>query len=49
MNLACFRFYAELNDFLPPARRFVAFPQSFEVSGSVTVTSAWSTMLCVWL
>lgn len=35
MSLACFRFYAELNDFLPPARRFVAFRESFEVSGSV--------------
>jgi uncharacterized protein with PIN domain len=35
MNLAYFRFYAELNDFLPPSRRFVAFPQPFEVSGSV--------------
>jgi hypothetical protein len=35
MKVACFRFYAELNDFLPPPRRFVAFRESFEVSGSV--------------
>jgi uncharacterized protein with PIN domain len=35
MKVAYFRFYAELNDFLPPARRFVAFRESFEVSGSV--------------
>jgi len=35
MKVAYFRFYAELNDFLPPPRTFVAFAQSFEVSGSV--------------
>jgi uncharacterized protein with PIN domain/sulfur carrier protein ThiS len=32
---ACFRFYAELNDFLPAARRQVAFAHSFE--GRVSV------------
>lgn len=35
MKQAAFRFYAELNDFLPPHRRFAAFPYLFEVSGSV--------------
>jgi hypothetical protein len=35
MKVAHFRFYAELNDFLPPSRRFVAFRESFEVRGSV--------------
>jgi hypothetical protein len=29
------RFYAELNDFLPPARRFVSFVHSFELPASV--------------
>lgn len=29
MNQATFRFYAELNDFLPPERQFVAFPHAF--------------------
>ena len=32
---AVFRYYAELNDFLQPARRFVAFVHSFELSASV--------------
>src|SRR5690242_4538900 len=29
MHRAYFRFYAELNDFLPPARRSVSFPHAF--------------------
>ena len=32
---ATFRFYAELNDLLPPARRFVAFTHEFELPASV--------------
>ena len=32
---AVFRYYAELNDFLPPARRFASFTHSFELSASV--------------
>ncbi len=32
---AIFRFYAELNDFLPPARRFVSFGHYFELPASV--------------
>ena len=32
---AVFRYYAELNDFLQPARRFAAFVHSFELSASV--------------
>lgn len=32
---AVFRYYAELNDFLPPARRFVPFAHSFELPASV--------------
>ena len=35
MPEACFRFYAELNDFLPPERRFTEFACSFLTSGSV--------------
>ena len=35
MKRAYFRFYAELNDFLPPWRRMVPFACSFETSGSV--------------
>src|SRR5262249_31383318 len=35
MNRACFRFYAELNDFLPPGRRGVTFTYSFEGSPSI--------------
>lgn len=35
MKRAHFRFYAELNDFLPPARRGVAFPHEFHVGPSV--------------
>jgi uncharacterized protein len=35
MKQAYFRFYAELNDFLPPWRRMVPFASSFETSGSV--------------
>lgn len=35
MNHAEFRFYAELNDFLPPSKRLVPFSYPFEVSGSV--------------
>jgi uncharacterized protein len=35
MKQACFRFYAELNDFLPPDRRMVAFSHLFEGSPSV--------------
>lgn len=35
MNRAYFRFYAELNDFLTPERRFTTFACSFEVSPSV--------------
>jgi uncharacterized protein with PIN domain len=30
-----FRFYAELNDFLPPARRGVAFPHRFDIPAAV--------------
>ena len=32
---AVFRYYAELNDFLPPARRFTSFAHSFEFCASV--------------
>jgi uncharacterized protein len=32
---AVFRYYAELNDFLPSARRFVSFAHSFELPASV--------------
>jgi len=35
MKQAHFRFYAELNDFLPPGRRSVAFAREFELSASV--------------
>lgn len=35
MKRAHFRFYAELNDFLPPARRGVAFPHEFHGGPSV--------------
>ncbi len=35
MQQALFRFYAELNDFLPAERRQRIFPCSFELSGSV--------------
>jgi uncharacterized protein with PIN domain len=35
MKRAYFRFYAELNDFLPPARRGVAFPHEFLGTPSV--------------
>ncbi len=35
MKQAFFRFYAELNDFLPPERRAAAFPCSFLVSAPV--------------
>lgn len=35
MKQTCFRFYAELNDFLPSARRMVAFTHCFEGSPSV--------------
>ncbi len=35
MKRAFFRFYAELNDFLPPARRGVAFPHEFHGGPSV--------------
>jgi len=35
MNLACFRFYEELNDFLPPERKKVLFPWEFRGSPSV--------------
>ncbi len=35
MKQAHFRFYAELNDFLPPGRRNVAFTRPFELSASV--------------
>ncbi len=35
MKRAHFRFYAELNDFLSPARRGVAFPHEFHVGPSV--------------
>jgi len=34
-QIARFRFYAELNDFLPPPRRQRSFAHSFELSGSV--------------
>lgn len=32
---AVFRYYAELNDFLPRSRRFASFKHSFELPGSV--------------
>jgi uncharacterized protein len=32
---AIFRYYAELNDFLPPVRKFTSFTHSFELSASV--------------
>jgi uncharacterized protein len=35
MPQACFRFYAELNDFLPPARRGGTFVHTFEESASI--------------
>ena len=35
MKHAAFRFYAELNDFLPPDRRMVSFDHPFLVSGAV--------------
>ncbi len=35
MRHATFRFYAELNDFLTPARRFTPFVHNFELPGSV--------------
>jgi hypothetical protein len=35
---ACFRFYAELNDFLLPARKQVAFPHSFQGNPSIKDT-----------
>jgi uncharacterized protein len=35
MNRACFRFYAELNDFLPPGRRGVTFAHAFGGSPSI--------------
>jgi len=35
LKQATFRCYAELNDFLPPQRRYTAFAWPFEVSGSV--------------
>ena len=35
MKHATFRCYAELNDFLPPERRYTEFFYSFEISGSV--------------
>lgn len=35
MKEAIFRFYAELNDFLPPERRHVPFPYRFELSAPV--------------
>jgi uncharacterized protein with PIN domain len=35
MALACFRFYAELNDFLPPGRQKQPLRRRFDVSGSV--------------
>jgi uncharacterized protein with PIN domain len=35
MQRAEFRFYAELNDFLPPARRFLPIPYFFDVGGPV--------------
>ena len=35
MSHATFRFYAELNDFLPKNRRFTAFPVPFELPASV--------------
>ena len=35
MITACFRFYAELNDFLPPSRRKSNFAHSLERSGSI--------------
>jgi Mut7-C RNAse domain/Mut7-C ubiquitin len=35
MSRACFRFYAELNDFLPPARRGAAFLHEFHGRPSV--------------
>ena len=35
VNEAFFRFYAELNDFLPPLRRMAGFRHQFLVGGSV--------------
>jgi len=35
MPVACVRLYAELNDVLPPARRYVSFPYAFEGPCSV--------------
>jgi hypothetical protein len=35
MNQACFRFYEELNDFLPPEQRKVPFSWSFHGNPSV--------------
>lgn len=35
MNQAEFRFYGELNDFLPPERRMISFPHLFELSAPV--------------
>ena len=35
MSCATFRFYAELNDFLPPARRQTAFPHAFQGRASI--------------
>lgn len=35
MKQAHFRFYAELNDFLPPSRQHVTFVHGFELGGSV--------------
>jgi hypothetical protein len=35
---AVFRFYAELNDFLPPERKFIPFTDSFELRASVKDT-----------
>ncbi|MEK7405630.1 MAG: Mut7-C RNAse domain-containing protein, partial [Acidobacteriota bacterium] len=35
MNVAHFRFYGELNDFLSPERRMTAFPHSFELPAPV--------------
>ena len=32
---ACFRFYADLNDFLPPERRYVTFTRSFVLTATV--------------
>ena len=38
MKQACIRFYAQLNDFLPPERRMQTITYSFDVSGSVKDT-----------